>query len=457
MKRVVLRVVLYVLTLLIFTGGIGIGGFLQEQKAYWVAPRETPLPTLNGLQVPAYDPNKPTVAVVMGNPTTEVFDFVVPYEMFIKTGAYNVFAVAPSKDVTTITGGLDLAPHYSFAELDQLLGKSPDLLVVPFMPIVDEAQYKPVREWLQKHAQTQILSICGGSGNLAEAGLLKGKSATMHWQFFDQWQSRMPATNWIRDRRYVEDGNIVGSAGLTSGIDAVLYVIAKQLGEPMAEKIAKEMNYPTYHFVKQPKVDPYYKDASEFVYLFNQALQWNQTETGVLLYDGMEDGALASIFDTYSASGTTRVYTIGESDQPIVTKHHLTLIPRYTIKNAPDVERMIVPGTEARNLAAPVVQQWSQTNPAVKPEFMHSDTPNRFIFDAPLEDLAKQEDVLTAKFGLKRLEYRPTTLQFEGNPFSFESFGNLLLLLVLSFLVAFSIDRRFLMERSDTLDSKRTI
>lgn len=448
MKRLLLRFAVYVLILVVFVGGIGLGEYVRSQKDYWLDVRDTPIPSLQGVKIPEYNPKKPTVAVVLGNPTTEVFDFMVPYEMFAMTDAYNVFAVAPDKNVTSLTGGLDLIPHYSFAEMDQLLGKSPDLIVIPYMPIADEKKYQPVRKWIQKHAKTNILSICAGAGNLADAGLLKGKSATMHWQYLDQYKKAFPETNWIRDQRYVlPDKNIVSSAGLTSGIDAVLYVISQQLGEPMAQKIAKEMNYPSYHFVKDPKVDPYYVDGSEAIYIFNHAFQWSRKKMGVLLYNGMDDGALTTIFDTYSASGTAKVFTISNSEQTIVTKHNLNLIARYQISNAPKLDRMIVPGTEAKSLAAEDVKQWNERGNSVAPEFLHGDSADRFIFDAPLEDLAKQEDVLTAKFGAKRLEYR-ASLHFEGKPFSLEAFAIPLLLSLLAVLIAFYIDRRFILKKA---------
>jgi AraC family transcriptional activator FtrA len=208
--------------------------------------------------------------------------------------------------------------------------------------------------------------------------------------------------------------------------------------------------------VKDPKVDPYYVDGSEAIYIFNQAFQWNRKKMGVLLYNGMDDGALATIFDTYSASGTTKVFTISSSAQPIVTKHHLNLIARYQISNAPELDRMIVPGMEANSLAAEDIKQWNEKGNGVEPEFIHSGSADRFIFDAPLEDLAKQEDVLTATFGAKRLEYR-VNLNFEGKPFSLEAFGIPLLLSLLALLAAFYIDKRFLLKSSTSQLGKQVI
>jgi putative intracellular protease/amidase len=443
--KLLLRVVVYVLTFAILFGGIGAFGYIHSNRSYWVPTRQTPMPALQDVSIPEHNPKKPTVAVLLSNPTTEVFDFMVPYEMFAMTESYNVYAVAPDKNVKTLSGGLDLMPHYSFDELDRLLGKSPDLIVIPAMPMVDEAKYKPVREWILKHSDTKLLSICAGGLNLADTGLLNGKEATTDWKSFDYHEiDKYPETKWRRDVRYVADGNTVASAALSSGMDAVLYVISQQLGEPMAEKIAKEMNYPSYHFVKNPRVDPYYVDRTELIFMFNQAFQWNKKSAGVLLYNGMDDGALTTVFDTYAASGTTRVYTISDAKQPIVTKYHLNLVTRYQMSNAPKLDRMLVPGVEAESLAAGDVKQWNDKGNNVVPEFIHSGSADRFIFDAPLEDLAKQEDVLTAKYGAKRLEYRATNLSFVGMSFSYEAFGIPVLLSLAALLITFYMDRRFI-------------
>lgn len=443
--KFILRVVVYVMTFVIFFGGIGAFGYIRTNQEYWHPTRQTPIPALQGVSVPEHNPKKPTVAVILSNPTTEVFDFMVPYEMFAMTDSYNVYAVAPDKNPKTLSGGLDLIPHYSFDELDRLLGRSPDLIVIPAMPMVDEVKYKPIRKWIQKHSDTELLSICAGGLNLADTGLLKGKEATTDWKSFDYKEvNKYPETKWRRDLRYVADGNIVSSAAITSGIDAVLYVISKQLGEPMAEKVAKEMHYPSYHFVKNPKIDPYYVDRTELIYTFNNAFQWNKKSTGVWLYNGMDEGALTTIFDTYANSGTTKVYTISNAKQPIVTKYHLNLISRYQMSNAPKLDRMFVPGAEAESLAAKELKQWNTRGGNVTPEFIHSGYSDRFMFDASLEDLAKQEDVLTAKYGEKRIEYRANNLNFKGDPFSYEAFGIAFLISLAALLIAFCIDRVFI-------------
>ncbi|WP_047155450.1 DJ-1/PfpI family protein [Aneurinibacillus tyrosinisolvens] len=445
MKRLFVRLVVYVLIFVVFVGGIGWFEFVRSREAFYIAARQEPIPSLQGVKKPEYNPNKPTVAVLLGNEATFGSDFMIPYELFSRTGAFNVYAVAPDNEVKTLTGGLDVIPHYSFKEMDQLLGKSPDIIAIPFMTTYDEKKFEPIRKWIQKHSKTTLLSICGGSGNLAATGLLKGKSAASHWLNMAVFQKKYPETNWIRDQRYVQDGNVVSSAGVSSGIDAVLYVISQKVGEPLAEKIAKEMNYPSYHFVKNPKMDPF--DFEISTYVLNNAFQWNKKKAGVLLYNGMEEMALASVFDIYSNTGTTRVLSISNSEQPIVTKHGLNLISRHLISRAPKLDKMIVPGREAKSLAPDEIKKWSEKGNAKELQFVHSDSPDRFIFEVELEDLAKQEDLLTAKHVVKRLEFRANDIHLEGKLFPLETYGNMLLTGLFALLVAFCIDRRFIMKK----------
>jgi AraC family transcriptional regulator, transcriptional activator FtrA len=453
MKRLVVRLAVFVLIFVVFVGGIGFYGFNRHQNDFYFNVRHEPVPSLQGVNIPQYDPNKPTVAVVLADSSipTEDFDFLIPYELLSMTDAYNVYAVAPDKNVKSLSGGLDVIPHYSYKELDILLNKSPDIIVVPYMPGVDEQKYQPTREWIQQHSSsktTTFFSICGGSQNLADAGLLKGKSATSHWQFLPILMKQYPDTHWKEDVRYVHEGNTLTSAGQSAGIDAVLRLISQKLGEPVAAKISKEISYPSYHFVQNPKVDhPFYVDIKFATYWLNLGFHWNKKHMGVLLYKDMDEIALSSIFDSYGDTGTTQVLTVSSSDAPINTKHHLNILARHQISNAPKLDKMVIPGGDAKSLAAADVRLWREKGNATETLLIHSDSPNRYVFETPLEDLAKQEDLLTAKHAVKRFEYRANGIHLEGKSFPLETYGNVLLIGLLVLLVTFCIDRRFIMKK----------
>ncbi|MDH4618983.1 DJ-1/PfpI family protein [Brevibacillus sp. AY1] len=448
MWKFLLRSVVYAMIIILLVGGIGVSGLVYSQGLFWGSIRQEPVPSLEGIQKPVHDPNKPTVAVLLGNEATESMDFTIPYQLLSMTGAYNVYAVAEDNQVRSLTGGVDIVPHYSFAELDALLGKSADIIAIPFMMTQDAQKFEPIREWIQKHKDTTLLSICAGSGNLAATGLLDGKTVTTHWQTVADLIRLYPNVNWVTDRRYItnDEGKIISSAGVSSGIDATLYVISQQLGEPMAEKIAKDLNYPSYDFVKNPKVEPFSIDMKYSTYILNNAFQWNKTKAGMLLYNGVEEMAIASVLDIYSDTGTTRILSATSAGQPVVSKHGLNLLPRYEWATLPALDKMIVPGTQATTLATDEIEGWKEIGNGLEPLLVHSD-PNRFIFEAQFEDLAKQEDLLTALHAVKRLEFRAENYQLEGNALPYETYGNLLLTLIGAIGIAWYTDRRFILKK----------
>ncbi len=240
------------------------------------------------------------------------------------------------------------------------------------------------------------------------------------------------------------DGNIVSSAGLTSGIDATLYVISKQIGEPAAEKVAKEMNYPSYDFVQHPQMKPFTAGLNDIVYVLNNAFQWSKKKNGVLLYDGADELMLSSAFDTYGASGTTTTLTISSKREPVITQHGLNLIARYQITDAPKLDKMIFVGQDVKTRAAGDIRNWNENGGKANKLFLHSDAPDRFAMEPAFEDLAKQEDIWTAKFAAKRLEYRATKqLELDGAPFSYEAFGIPIGVGLLSLIVLYWADKRF--------------
>jgi hypothetical protein len=97
----------------------------------------------------------------------------------------------------------------------------------------------------------------------------------------------------------------------------------------------------------------------------------------------------------------------------MMTKHGLVLLPRYDYSSLPAVERLLVPGQDAHQLAQADVSAWV-TNNNISISYLHADLPEDFAFDAPLLDLARSQNVPTAQMRQRRLEYRPPTLVLSG-------------------------------------------
>jgi transcriptional regulator GlxA family with amidase domain len=369
---------------------------------------------------PALDPHRPTVVVLLGADLTEITDTLGPYEMFARVGTFNVVTAAPTRTPTLLTGGLRVVPHYSFAELDEHLGnRAAQVVVVPNIPNIAAPYNAPVVAWLQRQAARGALvhSWCTGAMTLAHAGLLDGLTATAHWGDLSRLEKAYPRVRWIRGVRWIDHGAIVMSAGLTSGIDASLHVIARLTDEETARRIARELRYPNYHFAIDPTVEPYAFRPADAIHLVNAAFRTGRDRIGVALYPGMSELDLSNVYDTHAFTTVADLEGIALDAGAVVTAHGLTLLPSRTADEVARLalDRLVVTGVEARVLAAPLLERLAAVSPALERTYLHADAPARFGLEPVLEDLARTADVATARFALRRLEYRSDSIRLEGS------------------------------------------
>ena len=106
-------------------------------------------------------------------------------------------------------------------------------------------QNERILSWIRRHAETaeQVLSVCTGSLLLGSAGVLDGLAATTYHTAFDILRQVAPNTEQRPGERWVDNGKIVTSAGVSAGIDAALHVVGKLLGPEQADATAEYMEY----------------------------------------------------------------------------------------------------------------------------------------------------------------------------------------------------------------------
>ncbi|MGW9630545.1 DJ-1/PfpI family protein [Agromyces sp. NPDC055520] len=347
-----------------------------------------------------YDPAKPTAVVVVGDNGAVVSDTLAPYEILATTQAFNVYTVASGAGPVPLTGGLDLVPDLTFAELDELLGAPADLVVVPAMPDVGKPTTRPVTDWLetQSNGGALLFSVCNGAAVVASAGLLDGHRATAHWLRLDNWEGTYPAVDWVRGTRYVDDGEVISTAGILSGIDGTLHVIDRLVGADAAAQAAQAIKWPYYDPDGAAPMEQAQLDASDAVVVFNTAFGWDRPRIGVQLTDGVGEIELASVFDTYGQS--LAVGTVALGDGPVRSRHGLTFVPRA--ETGVGLDRLVVPGTTEHTVI-----------PGMEP-VQHPHRQAGFAYDAVLQDLARTTDVATARWTAKVLEYPVDGLALEG-------------------------------------------
>jgi transcriptional regulator GlxA family with amidase domain len=198
-------------------------------------------------EVPAFRPPASgaiAVAVVITD-AANVIDFAGPWEVFqdsavpgSDTPAFRLYTVGDSRQPVRLTGGLTVVPDYTFADAP-----------VPAIVVVGAQRGSPkMLAWLRKVAADPttdaVMSVCTGAFKLAEAGLLDGKHATTHHDFFDTFARRFPSVTLDRGERFVRSApHVFTAGGLTSGIDLALHVVALYFGQPAADSTSKYMEY----------------------------------------------------------------------------------------------------------------------------------------------------------------------------------------------------------------------
>jgi transcriptional regulator GlxA family with amidase domain len=139
-----------------------------------------------------------------------------------------------------VVGGFDLVARYSLDEIE----RADTVVVVP--PGDRDSTPAPVAEALRAaHARgARLVSICSGTFVLANAGLLDGRPATSHWWHTDELARRFPAIDVQPDVLFVDDGDILTSAGSAAGIDLCLHIIRLDHGAAVASMLAKALVVP---------------------------------------------------------------------------------------------------------------------------------------------------------------------------------------------------------------------
>jgi transcriptional regulator GlxA family with amidase domain len=174
------------------------------------------------------------VAFMLGE-GANVIDTCGPWEVFQDSEHFELYTVAPTDQILTMTGGLQVKPKFTIENAPQ-----PNVIVVPAQRATDAS-----RAWLKKaSAQTDVtMSVCTGAFQLARAGLLNGLPATTHHDFWDAFAKEFPDIELRRGLRFVDNGRIATAGGLTSGIDMALHVVSRYFGIDAATKTAEYMEY----------------------------------------------------------------------------------------------------------------------------------------------------------------------------------------------------------------------
>ncbi|WP_199740306.1 GlxA family transcriptional regulator [Saccharopolyspora rhizosphaerae] len=206
---------------------------------------------------------RPHRIVVLGVGTVVGFDLAIPPQIF--AGATGPDGPLYEVQVCSIDGG-PLATTRGFSVLPEggvEAAGAPDTVIVPGVDADTFAGNPEVSAYLRGlPAGTRIMSICTGAFVLAAAGLLDGRPATTHWAHADQFRAMFPEVRLQPDVLFVDDGDVLSSAGVAAGIDLCLHVLRTDHGSEVANQAARRNVVPPWRdggqsqFIERPVPDP---------------------------------------------------------------------------------------------------------------------------------------------------------------------------------------------------------
>lgn len=171
----------------------------------------------------------------------EVLDFAGPFEVFSYASCI-VKTIAETKDLITAINGLKVQPDYDFNDAPHF-----DIIVVPggYGAEKIEIYNAAVINWIKDRANNvEIMSsVCTGALLLAESGMLNGKQATTHWMDIDRLEKEYPEVIVVRNAKFVDEGSIITSGGISAGINMSIYLVEKLMGKETAKSVARGMEY----------------------------------------------------------------------------------------------------------------------------------------------------------------------------------------------------------------------
>ncbi|MFZ6741740.1 DJ-1/PfpI family protein [Undibacterium sp. JH2W] len=265
------------------------------------------------------------IAVVADNEMTELTDFVVPYAVLKASGATQVLSVATGSGVVNLYPALKMQAETTMAGFDQAYPQGADYVIVP---AVHNVQAAVLQSWVRAQAAKGaiIVGICDGVWVLAHAGLLEQRRAVGFWYSMDGLQKQFPNTTWVRNQRYLADGKIITTTGVTASLPASLALVASIAGHERATALASELgikNYLSTHDSQQFKMS----FAHAMTIAGNWLRFWSHEEIALPLSAGVNDIALALYADAWSRTYRSQVKTYAASMHAVQSRYGLQLLP----------------------------------------------------------------------------------------------------------------------------------
>jgi putative intracellular protease/amidase len=326
---------------------------------------------------PRFERPRPVIAVAAENSGTELIDFAVPYGILSQSGAADVVAVATQAAPVRLRPALTIQPQATVESFDQRFPDGADYVIVPAVLSIDSTVPLVLLAWIKEQAGkgATIVSICDGALIVAMAGLFDGHRATGHWATQARREHDFSDTEWIENTRYVADGKVISSAGVTAAIPLSLALVEAIAGADRAARVAKDIGVSDWG--AQHNSEQFRLRLGDYFTAIRNRLSPNE-DIGLPVAAGVDEIALALQADAYSRTFRCDTYTVALSTGGIQTRNGLTLLPDRVV-GGPGEPQHVRPALDA--------------------------TPSALVLDQALADIANAYGRSTANLVAMQLEY----------------------------------------------------
>jgi len=288
---------------------------------------------------------RPLVVIVANNSGAETTDLLVPFAVLHDADVADVRIVAVTDGPVALMPGLTILPNATLADL---VGP-PAVAIVPAM---HDATAAPLLAAVRRWAEDGVLvvSVCDGAWVLANAGVLDGRSATSHWYSIASLRRSHPRTRWRQDARWVRDGNVITSAGVSASLPLASHLV--ELLRAGREEDAHALG--PAHDGERFAV----RAADVAIAARNYLLPWRREVLGVPIADGVDELALGTTLDLLDRTYAVRTITEAATS-PVRGRRGLRLVPDHVGGPAPATDRTIAIGAgDFDSLLAGIEARW---------------------------------------------------------------------------------------------------
>lgn len=372
----------------VLRGGLGLAAVFLAVAGGWIVslpsgssggetkpiPGEETRATVEALKPPKRV--RPLIAIVGINDGTEVTDYLMPYGILRRADIADVVALATQPGPMALYPALKVEPQATIADFDRQHPEGADYVIVPAMVREDDPA---ALGWIRNQAEkgAMIIGVCVGAKVVAAAGLLDGRKATTHWYSLDAMLREHPSIRHVADRRFLVDGRVATTTGISASMPMSLTLIEAIAGRQKAEAVAADLGVANWDAQHDSGAFRFTRPFA-LTAIGNSLAFWGRETLGIELSQGVDEVSLALVADAWSRTYRSRVMTFAANADAVESRNGIRIVPDEVTASA---STMRVPG-------APLARKPAEA------------------LDETLTAIAERYRENTANFVTMQLEYR---------------------------------------------------